>query len=272
MDFTGDSSKPPAYGQDEPVPSSSRNETEGENGKRRPIHSTSAEGDPADLPPPYKPPTFTTDGINITFEDGDFLYPQYRLTRNVFELRPGPSITIERLIYTGDSASEDDSSDSSSPSSSGTSTPTRRTVKQLYHITTTDVSRRHSYTELLQGQAGNSGQRPWRVSERGPQQFLLEARHKIGLSHPELMSGPDTGRRIRWADPKAGLVAVEHRAVHARSKEMQQQPRLEILGEADDDKVGFLLAVWVARLRQEAIYSHRGHLSVQLSKSWIRML
>ena len=257
MDFTGNSSEPPPYQDDVPMPSASKDENE-----KRPIYSTSAEENPEGVPPPYKPPTFITDGTNITFEDGDLLNPQYRLTRNVFELRPGPSISIERLIYAGDPSPEA----SNGSSSTGATAPTHRTVKQLYHITTTDVSRWHHFQELLQGQEGSSAARPWRVSALNADQSVLEAKHGLGVKHAELMSGPDPHRVIRWCDARGVIVAVEYRAVVAKSREMETLPRLEILGDVGDEMVGFLLAVWVARLRQEGIYSHRGHLSVQLSK------
>jgi len=256
MDFTDDSSEPPPYQDDVPIPSSRKDENE-----KTPNHSTSAEKHPEGVPPPYKPPTFITDGTNITFEDGDLLNPQYRLTRNVFELRPGPSITLERLIY-----AEHEPSDSSSSSSAAATAPTHRTVKQLYHITTTDVARSHRLPSQLQGASDSSGARPWRVSALSAEQSVLEARHGLGVRHGELLSGGEPRRVIRWYDGGGDIVAVEHRAVVARPGGVESAPRLEILGRAEDEKVGFLLAVWVARLRQEGIYSHRGHLSVQLSE------
>jgi hypothetical protein len=120
------------------------------------------------------------------------------------------------------------------------------------------------------------------LRETAPSIFL-EAKHGIRVKHLYLerdARDTSTSRRIRWYNARAGendkIVAIEHRAViDPKTKETKSMAKLEIIhanfGELEqeevaDETVALLLAVWIARLRQEGIYEQRGHLTSQLSK------
>lgn len=258
--------KPPAYDHSDPAASDSRDsksqsitgssEVGKKTEKRDPV---GPEGE-ISLPPPYKLPAFTTDGLNITFLNSEVATPQYRLTRNLFEGRPGPTVGIERLLYRRGNGNEVD----------------RRDVKQLYELETTDIPRSHGSKELYRAQDGTA-HKPWKVFEKDPSHHLLESGPGSMSQHFQavLHQQGDPNQLIQWYDSKGKAIAIEHRAVFAVAKgttpiSLEIQPKLEILVEMDEKTVGLLMAIWIARLRQEGIYLHRGHLTVQQSKHSIQ--
>lgn len=259
--------KPPAYDHtSDPMPSGSRDsksqsvtgssEVENKTDRRNPVDPDSE----ASLPPPYKLPAFTTDGLNITFLDSEVATPQYRLTRNLFEGRPGPTVGIERLLYRRGDETEVE----------------RRDVKQLYELASTDIPRSHGYKELYRAQDGTA-HKPWRIFEKDASHHLLESGSGSVSQHFKavLHHQGDVNQRIQWYDSKGQAVAIEQRAVFSKAKGttpigLGSQPTLEILVESDEKTVGLLMAIWIARLRQEAIYLHKGHLTVQASKYLIQ--
>lgn len=219
-------------------------------------------------PPPYKPPTFTTDGLNITFLNSEVAVPQYRLTRNIFEGRPGPTVGVERLLYAQPALGGDIE---------------RVDVKQLYDISSNTATGRQaqiegpagksSYCELYMAQEPNginhsfAAHGPWKVFEKNHQHHVLEARPGSRLATLKaLRQRGDPSRQIQWFDDKGEPIAIEHRAVFSKEKTLQTQPTLELMKQLEEKDVGLLLAVWIARMRQEAIYLHWGHLTLQESK------
>jgi hypothetical protein len=254
--------QPPAYDQSDPAASGSRDPKSQSVTGSSEVGKKAKERDPVDpegevsLPPPYKLPAFTTDGLNIIFLNSEVATPQYRLTRGLFEGRPGPTVGIERLVYRRGNETEVD----------------RRDVKQLYELASTDVPRSHGYKELYRAQDGTA-HKPWKVFEKDPSHHLLESGSGSMSQHFKavLHHQGDPNQRIQWYDSKGQAIAIEDRAVFAKAKgttpiSLEIQPKLEILVETDEQTVGLLMAIWIARLRQEGIYLHKGHLTVQASK------
>lgn len=223
------------------------------------------------LPPPYKPPTFTTDGINITYYNSDILSPQYRLTHNIFSARHGVDIGLSRLLYT--------------PGQVGAST-TSHTAKRrpLYNISTTSDSartisiegcnRKHSYKELYLGQENTSvnhpvsADKPWRVAEKDKWEHVLEACPGSAHGHLHLLRHrSEEERRIQWQDGEGNVIAIEHRAVYSTGNGVESAPTLEVLVELGEKTVGLLLVAWIARAWQEAMQLHHRHLTIHKGKS-----
>ena len=267
-DETSNASNPPVYRPTEPLEldfeshgishESSSRSSEAEIEVESPIHPDIEES----LPPAYELPIFTMDGGNISFLNNDIQRPQYRLSGNIFDGKPGYIIGLSRLL---------DSPDRSDG---------RRVLRHLYKLTTTSDTARwiniegqhlRSYGTLYLGHESGksiSSHSSWAVTRKESAVPLLVASVDRSAAHLHLPGHrSDADRRIQWRDGDGTVVATEHKAVYSKNGGVETSPTLEIVAQVDEKMMGALLAAWMARVWQEAIHTHGGHFSMSHGKA-----
>lgn len=234
-------------------------------------------------PPDYRPPPFTTaDGRNITYLHGEIPYTQYILSSNVFDAghaggckyiyEPGPlrkalyslnstKDANRRIIIQGEAAKD--------------------TFEEVY------LYQEHTYHNTMDH---ISMHRPWKVVRKGESIPMFELRLGDGEGVLHMLRHPrEANRRILWHDNNENIVAVEHRPEYTwlfrqRSSleeameqtkpgfstldEIKHMPTLEILVELGDRMYDLIVAVWMARLFQEAMWLHPTPMRRRLSGNW----
>jgi hypothetical protein len=220
------------------------------------------------------PPTFTTDGLNITLLYGGNRNAKYSLSSNLFQSsHHGGCISVydsgnayNRLF---DLSNEKDGDRriiiGGHPDPAGVNT-----FKELY------LHQEHVYKHY---DDHISLRKPWKLVEKGEEASpLLEIRSEEGkrLVH-SILHPMDRDRQFQWYDRHGTVIAIEHRTVYSwalehrttlsqameqsrpdydRMDEIKSFPTLEIVAELEEKMMALVIATWIAKVWQEVIALH----------------